>query len=135
MIKVYRVFDEVDAELTDEQYLDEVADSYVISILATDETAFYVYPDADSQNLELAQFQSNELDGRITQMVENMTLNGEETPLSADKWAELASYNLGRRTISIFAYDAPDDTPLSEVEEYEKGFIESYLARKARSAV
>lgn len=135
MIKVYRVFDEADVEATDEQYLDDGAENYVISILATDETAFYVYPDADSKNLELARFQPDELDGRITMMVSDMEANGEETPFSADKWAELASYNLGRGTFSIFAYDAPDDTPLSQVEDYEKGFIESYLIRKAGSAV
>jgi len=63
-----------------------------------------------------------------------MTLNGEETPFSPQGWAELASYNLGRSTFLVPAYEASDDALIDEVVSYEQSAIEGYLARKARNA-
>jgi len=134
MTKVYRVFNEVEESITDDEYLEQGAEQYVISILATDDACFYIYADEDSQNLEFASFEPDELEGRITEIVEYRTLNGEDAPVSADQWAELASYNLGRRTFKILAYETEDDVPLSSVEDYEKGAIENYLSTKARRA-
>lgn len=134
MIKVYRVFNEIEEDVSNDDYLEQGANQYVISILATDETAYYIYPDETSKNLEFARFQPEELEGRIAQIVEGMTLNGEETPFSPKGWAELASDNLGRRAFLVPAYETSNDALLDEVISYEQSAIEGYLATKARNA-
>jgi len=61
MTKVYRVFDEIEADVSNDDYLEQGANQYVISILATDETAYYIYPTRALKTLSSLSFSQRSL--------------------------------------------------------------------------
>lgn len=131
MIQIYRVFNQVEEFSTDDDYLFYSGANYVVSILATDETSFYIYPDESYEYAHLA-FNPEELEGRIDVIAEMVVRGGDELPFSPEGWAAIAATNLGRGTIKILVSETEDDSLISDVDRYESDAIRVYLERKAK---
>lgn len=130
MIQIYRVFGQVDGFSTDDDYLLYSGGNYVVSILATDETAFYIHPDESYEYAHLA-LSPEELEGRIDVIAEMVVRGGNELPFSPEGWAAIAATNLGRGTIKILVSETEDDSLISDVDRYESDAIRVYLERRA----
>jgi hypothetical protein len=124
-INVYRIYDYSTGSWADDP------EKYLVSVIATNESAQYVYHTGSTLDLE----------GRIEMLTEEYERNG-NLPTTPEEWADLAIYNIGLGVSKVLVLEIPEDSPtqIIDVEDSEIEYLDSVLmpemlkAREAREA-